>query len=163
MLPLILTPPLFSLVNTRLVPSFNATDTTVLLLFAFNPPNVPVIVREVEVTLLLSNVGFGGVTFTVTLIVLLGVAWVAAGKLSPVCDGGNVTFTWNVCLPDVLATLLATLFPTHSYLVPVGKVSEPVAFFTAAFACSALKVVPWLTETFLLSAISNTSCVNADI
>ena len=109
-LPLILTPPLFSLVNTRLVPSFNATDTTILLLLAFNPPNVPVIVREVEVTLLLSNVGFGGVTFTVTLIVLLGVAWVAAGKLSPVCDGGNVTFTWNVCLPDVLATL----FPTHS-------------------------------------------------
>ena len=109
-LPLILTPPLFSLVNTRLVPSFNATDTTVLLLFAFNPPNVPVIVREVEVTLLLSNVGFGGVTLTVTSIVLLGVAWVAAGKLSPVCDTGNVTFTRNVCLPDVLATL----FPTHS-------------------------------------------------
>ena len=74
MLPLILTPPLFSLVNTRFVPSFNATDTTVLLLLAFNPPNVPVIVREVEVTLLLSNVGFGGVTFTVTAIVLLGVA-----------------------------------------------------------------------------------------
>ena len=60
------TPPLFSLVNTRLVPSFSATETTVLLLLAFNPPNVPVIVRDVEVTGAVSNVGFGGVTFTVT-------------------------------------------------------------------------------------------------
>ena len=116
-LPLILTPPLFSLVNTRLVSSFNATDTTVLLLFAFNPPNVPVIVREVEVTLLLSNVGFGGVAFTVTAIVLLGWTWVAPGRSEPVtCDFGKVILTWNVCFPEVvaLAFSLTPLALTHS-------------------------------------------------
>ena len=104
------TPPFFSLVNTRPLPSFSATLTTALPAEAFNPPNVPVILREVEVTGAVSNVGFGGVTFTVTAIILLGWTWVAAGKLSPVCDTGNVTFTWNVCFPEVLATL----FPIHS-------------------------------------------------
>ena len=96
------TPPLFSLVNTRLVPSFSATETTVLLLLAFNPPNVPVIVRDVEVTGVLSNVGFGGVTFTVTSIVLVGCFLVASGASLSVCDGGNVTFTLNVCTPETL-------------------------------------------------------------
>ena len=71
-LPLIVTPPLFSLVNTRPLASFSATLTTVLPAEAFNPPNVPVIVREVEVTGVGSNVGLGGVTFTVTGIILLG-------------------------------------------------------------------------------------------
>ena len=70
-LPLMVTPPLFSLVNTRPLPSFSATLTTALPAEAFNPPNVPVIVREVEVTGAVSNVGFGGVTFTVTAITLL--------------------------------------------------------------------------------------------
>ena len=107
---MIVTPPLFTLVNTRLVPSFNVTETTVLLLLAFNPPSVPVIVRVVEVTGALSNAGFGGVTFTVTSIVLVGRFLVASGASLSVCDGGNVTFTWNVCTPEVLATFS----PTHS-------------------------------------------------
>ena len=104
------TPPLFSLVNTRPLPSFSATLTTALPAGAFNPPNVPVIVREVEVTGAVSNVGFGGVTFTVTSIVLVGRFLVASGASLSVCDGGNVTFTWNVCTPEVLATFS----PTHS-------------------------------------------------
>ena len=101
---MIVTPPLLSLVSTRLVPSFNATETTVLLLLAFNPPSVPVIVREIEVTGTLSNVGFGGVTFTVTLIVLVGCFLVASGASFSVCEGGNVTLTRNVCIPETLAT-----------------------------------------------------------
>ena len=74
-----------------------------MLLLTFNPPNVPVILREVEVTGALSNVGFGGVTFTVTSIVLVGRFLVASGASLSVCDGGNVTLTRNLCIPDTLA------------------------------------------------------------
>ena len=48
-----------------------------MLLLAFNPPNVPVIVRDVEVTGVLSNVGLGGITFTVTVTSADSLPWLS--------------------------------------------------------------------------------------
>ena len=54
--PVIVTSPEFALDKTVLCSSFKWTSTT--LLASSNPPNVPLSVRLVEVTVAVSNVGF---------------------------------------------------------------------------------------------------------
>ena len=60
--PLIVTSPGLALDKTVLFSSFRCNSTT--LLVASNPPNVPLNVRLVEVTVAVSKVGFCGVTWT---------------------------------------------------------------------------------------------------
>ena len=94
--PLIVTSPLL-LDKTVFAASFKWTSTTFLSAADWataNPPNVPLIVRVVEVIVSAWIVGFGGVTFTTGVTILLGCSCVAAGASVPTCDFGKITFTW---------------------------------------------------------------------